>query len=86
MQSSLLTKTRRAGLLLAGAIFCATLILGYRSYQYWQSPPVALVEFVGESPIGLKNAIVISGLIMVVVGTYLTRNVYYWSMADPAED
>jgi hypothetical protein len=57
-----------------------TLLGVYSTYQIWISPPAYITE--GTQPIVVDIATILAGLIFLIVGLYITRNIYRWSMAD----
>lgn len=72
---------RRTGVGVAGLTFVATLLGVYESYQIWNSPPAYITD--GTQPIVVDVATILAGLIFLVIGLYITRNIYRWSMANP---
>lgn len=74
-------RVRRAGVVGAGLTFVATLLGVNTAYKIWNAPPAYITE--GTQPMVVNAAIIFAGLIYVVVGLYITRNIYRWSMATP---
>ncbi|GGL51982.1 hypothetical protein [Halocalculus aciditolerans] len=54
-----------------------TLYMLYLGYQMWQSPPVI---FTREHPISVvKVSLMITEGLVLIIGAYLTRQLFYWA-------
>ncbi len=74
-------KIRRLGVVIAACGLLWTVYALDQVYVYWTSPPRLLVA--KSSPIITKASLVLTGVLVLIVGLYVTRKIYRWSVATP---
>lgn len=81
VEISIPTKVRRMGLVVAGLSFLMTVMMTHQAYVFWYSPPQFITEDASARIVDV--ATILAGVITLVTGSYVTRQIYRWSVADP---
>ncbi len=74
-------KLRRLGVVAAACGLVWTFYALDQVYVFFNSPPRFLAA--KSSPIITKTSLALTGILILVVGLYVTRNIYRWSVATP---
>lgn len=78
-----LSKLRRVGIIFAGLGILITVMMAHQLYIFWHDPPPILSK--QGSPFIIDIPIILAGVITVIPGIYISRNIYRWSMVTPEE-
>ncbi len=72
------SNVRWSGVAVTGSILTLLVALLYKTYEIWQQPPPFLIQ---DRPIVVFNiAVATTSIIFTIVGLYLARNAYLWSL------
>lgn len=68
----------RFGIAFAGFIVAMTGLSLYQAYSFWKSPPPTVAEDTSQAVFSVS--LTLTAAIIFLVGMYLARNVYLWSV------